>query len=165
MARRATAVLAGVVVVAVVVWAWRAWWPDEKGEVRRQLHALAHDFNESTSEGLGTIARAARLGTYFTDEVVVELGKGSPPIRGRETLIGMASRLQSRTSAFRLDLLDVNVELRSPTEADVRLTAAFRRAGPGSDDGSVDAQEVTLQMLKADGEWRINHIATVDPFR
>ena len=29
-----------------------------------------------------------------------ELGQGSPPIQGRETLMGMATRLQPRTAAF-----------------------------------------------------------------
>lgn len=163
MRRRSTAVIATVAVVGLAIWAWRTWWPDDKRDIRNRLTALADDFNEGTTEGLGTIARAARLGTYFTEDVVVELGQGSPPIHGRETIIGIASRLQLRTSAYRLELLDVNVELRSTADAAVRLTAAFRPTGGG--DGSIDAQEVALQMVKRDGHWRIAHVTTVDPFR
>jgi hypothetical protein len=163
MSRRATVVLV-CVALGAVFWAWRTWWPDDKRDIRNRLTELAADFNESTSEGLGTVARAARLGTYFTEDVIIEFGQGSPPIRGRETIIGMASRLQLRTSAYRLELLDINVELRSPAEADVRLTAAFRRSGGGSD-GSIDAQEVAVRMIKGSGDWRISHVATVEPFR
>jgi hypothetical protein len=164
MSRRAAVVLACIAAAAVALWAWRSWWPDDKRDIRSRLHELADDFNQRSTEGLGAVARAARLGTYFTEDVVIELGQGSPPIRGRDTIIGMAARLQLRTSAYRLELLDVNVDLRSPTEADVRLTAAFRSTG-GASDGSIDAQEVALKMLKRSDEWRIGHVAAVDPFR
>ena len=164
MARRATIVLA---VLAIVIsgLVWRYWWPDDARDIRNRLDALADDFNQSTKDGLGTVARAARLASYFTDDVVVELGQGSPPIHGRETLIGMASRLQSRTAVFRLELLDVNVKRSDTSQADVRLTAAFRRLGGAGAEGSIDAQEVALHLTKASGEWRITRVATVDPFR
>ena len=49
---------------------------------------------------------------------MVELGQGSPPIQGRETLLGMVSRLQPpRTSAFVLEMDDVNVEFTDPATA------------------------------------------------
>ena len=166
MSRRAIAALTGLAVVLLVVFAWRYWWPDDARDIRNRLNALADDFNESTTDGLGTVARAARLSTYFTDDVVIELGQGSPPIHGRETLIGMASRLQPRTSAFRLELLDINVDVKGGSEADVTLTAAFRRlSGAAAGEGSIDAQEMALRMNKGNGDWRISHVAIVEPFR
>ena len=45
-------------------------------------------------------ARSAQLGTFFTEDVDVELGSGAAPIHGRATIIGMAARLQPRTAAF-----------------------------------------------------------------
>ena len=164
MSPRARAALAALAVISIGVLVWRYWWPDDARDIRNRLNALADDFNESTTDGLGTVARAARLGSYFTDDVVIELGPGSPPIHGRETLIGMASRLQLRTSAFRLELLDVNVDVHGSSEADVRLTAAFRRLGGGAE-GSIDAQELSVRMTKGGGDWRIKHVATVEPFR
>ena len=166
MSRRTAAVVAGAAAVLLVLFVWRYWWPDDARDIRNRLNALADDFNESTTDGLGTVARAARLSTYFTDDVVIELGQGSPPIQGRETLIGMASRLQTRTAAFRLELLDMNVDVRRGSEADVTLTAAFRRlGGAAAGEGSIDAQELALRMNKGNGDWRISHVATVDPFR
>ena len=58
--------------------------------------------NASTKDGLGTAARAAQIGSYFTEDAVVDFGGGSRPIQGRETLMGMAARLQPRTAAFRM---------------------------------------------------------------
>jgi hypothetical protein len=153
-----------VVTAALGVWGWRSWRPDDKRDIRRRLHAFAAEFNESTTDGLGTAARAARLASYFTDDVVVELGGGSPPIRGRDTLIGIASRLQMRTAAFTLQLLDLEVELVPPGAADVTLTASFRRRGIASGEESVDAQEFAVHMIKTD-EWRVSSVKAIEPFR
>ena len=93
MPRRTKAIVGALGLTLLVIWGWRSWWPDDRRDIRRRLNAFESEFNDSTTEGLGTVARAARIGSYFTDDVVIELGQGSPPIRGRETLIGMASRL------------------------------------------------------------------------
>lgn len=165
MPRRTKAIAGALAITLLAFWGWRSWWPDDKRDIRRRLNAFESDFNDSTTDGLGAVARAARIGSYFTDDVVVELGQGSPPIRGRETLIGMASRLQTRTSAFTLQLLDIKVEVQAPSEADVRLTASFRRRSLPSGDESIDAQEFAVRMVKTDGEWRMSHVTAVEPFR
>ena len=92
----AAAVVELVAVVAVAVLSGTAWFllgPGEDAAIRRRLDAFCAEANTSTSDGLGTVARAASLGSYFTDDIVVDLGKGSAPISGRETIIGMAARL------------------------------------------------------------------------
>ena len=165
MPRRTTLVIVACAVVLAALWAGRFWWPDDKRDVRRRLQALAADFNESTTDGLGTVARAARIGAYFTDDVVLELGQGGPPIRGRETLIGMAARLQPRTAVFTLDLLDMNVTVSSPDTAEVSLTAAFRRRSLATGDNSVDAQELAVSMVNTDGNWLVSHVRAVEPFK
>lgn len=165
MARR-TIWIAATVLVAALAAAY-SWWPGEERAIRRRLDALAADFNESTSDGLGTLARAARLGSFFTDDVTVDLGQGAAPIVGRETLIGMAARLQPRTSAFEVRLADVTPTL-GPDRASARvsLTVEFiRRAAAAGENNSLDAREFSLDMVKSGGEWRIARAATVDPFK
>lgn len=157
------ALVVGLVVLSV--WGWRAWWPTDEQRIRRRLQALAADFNESTTDGLGTVARAAKIGSYFTNDVVVDLGEGTPPIHGRETIIGMVGRLQPRTSAFRLELLDLNVDVATPSTAEVNLTAAFRRRSLMTQEESMEARELAVSMVKADNEWRVSRIRTVEPFR
>lgn len=149
----------------VAFWAWRAWWPTDAQQIMRRLQAFASDFNDSTTDGLGTVARAAKIGTYFTDDIIVDLGKGTPPIQGRETLMGMTARLQPRTAAFTLELLDINVDMRSESTAEVNLTAAFRRRSLATGEESIDARELLLTMVKVNGEWRASLVKTVEAFR
>ena len=126
---------------------------------------FATEFNSSTTDGLGLIARAAHIGESFTPDVVIELGQGSPPIHGREILMGMASRLQPRTAAFLLELDDVNVELRDPDHADVTFTALIRRRSVGSGEESIDAREFAAEVVRADRRWRVSRVVAVDTLR
>ena len=146
-----------------------AWWsratPDERA-INARLEALRNEVNSSTKDGLGTAARAAQIGTYFTDDAVVELGRGSPPISGRDTLMGMVARLQPRTAAFRMDLDDVSVDLLPGGDvADVLLTASFVRRSITTGEESLDAREYALVMTKAGGLWRIARITAIDALR
>jgi hypothetical protein len=162
---RRGAVLLGIAAIAAAsAWAWRAWWPSDELQIQRTLQSFAEDFNEGASDGLAAMARAAQIVSYFTSDVSVELGRGTPPIQGRETLAGMVARLQPRTAAFTLELVDVNVDV-SGTTANVSLTAAFRLRSLATGEESVDARELSLGMVKQDGLWRVNRVNTVDAFR
>ena len=139
-------------------------WTGEQAVVGRRLEALAAEINEGTTDGAGLLARSVQLGSYFTDDVAIDLGRGTAPIRGRATVMDMVSRLQPRTSAFTLNVTDIGVvlgpDLRS---AAVVLTAEFIRRGGGED--SIDARELRLEMIKADDVWRIAHLTVVEAFR
>lgn len=157
--------VAGVVVAAVcLVVAWQRWTTSEERAIRTRLLGLASDLN-GPDAGAASLLRAARFGDYFTDDVVVELGEGSPPIIGRATLVGMAARLERRTTAARLKFDDIDVRLRDDrTAADVGLTASFMREdGTGGD--AVDAREFALQLVKRDGQWRVARAAAVAALR
>jgi len=150
--------------VALYVWRGRET-PDERA-ITARLEALRTEVNASTTDGLGTAARAEQIGSYFTDDAVVELGGGSPPIKGRDTLIGMVGRLQPRTAAFRMDLDDVSVEtVPGGDAADVLLTASFVRRSISTGEQSLDAREYALVMTKAQGTWRIARITAIDTLR
>src|SRR5687767_6775614 len=93
-------VVAAVVLGAAAVWVWMQAGSREERQIRQRLDALTAEVNAGSPDGIGALARAARIGQFLAPDVVVELGKGSPPIHGRETVIGMAARLQPRTAAF-----------------------------------------------------------------
>ena len=137
--------------------------------MRQRLDALTVAVNTTVPDGLGTLAHAADIGGYFTEDVVVDLGEDSAPIVGRATLVGMARRLQRRTAAFRLRFDDIGVRLREEgSAADVTLTASstLREAGESGEAGeSTDARELRLAMTKASGNWRISRITAVDTLR
>ena len=160
---RTAALVVAAIVLALGSYAWWRSTGDEAA-IERRLQELASQVNESTSDGRGLAARAASLGAYFTEDAVIELGRGTAEIRGRATIMDMASRLQPRTSAFRLRLTDVGVTLAAGAEsAAVVLTAEFIRRGGGDD--SIDAREFSLDMKKEGAEWRVARAAAVEAFR
>jgi hypothetical protein len=162
--RRRAVLLAIAAIALACLWAWRVWWPSDELQIQRRLQSFAGDFNEGASGGLAAMARTAQISSYFTSDVTVDLGKGTPPIQGRDTLAGMVSRLQPRTAAFTLELVDVNVDVSGST-ANVSLTAAFRLRSLATGDESVDARELSLGMVKQDGLWRVSRVNTVEAFR
>ena len=158
------AVAVGLLALGVI--AWRSRPTSDERAITARLDALRSEVNASTKDGFGTAARAAQIGTYFTDDAVVELGRGSPPIKGRDTLMGMVARLQPRTAAFRMDLDDVSVDIVPGGEAaDVLLTASFVRRSISTGEESLDAREYALVMNKAGGVWRIARITAIDTLR
>jgi hypothetical protein len=158
-------VVAAIAILAAI-FAWRSLTSNDERAVRARLDALTDDVNRTVSEGLATAVRAADIGSYFTDDVVVELGEGAAPIVGRPTLVGMAVRLQRRTAAFRLRFDDVGVRLGpDATAADVTLTASFVPLDERPGGESMDAREFTLALTKSGGVWRIARVATVDTLR
>lgn len=147
------------------IWLWQTRASDDERAIRRRLAEFTQDFNASTTDGVGLVARAAKFGSYFTDDIVIDLGQGAGAIAGRETLMGMAARLQPRTAAFTLELDDVTIDVAPGGVAEVTLTTLFRRRSVTSGDASMDAREFLVGMRKLDGEWRVGRITAVDILR
>jgi hypothetical protein len=154
-----------VALAAVAFLVWSRWGAGDERAIRDQLEALRTEVNSSTTDGFGTVARAAKIGSYFTEDVLVDLGEGSAPIRGRVILMGMAERLQPRTAAFRMDLDDVGVEITGATTADATLTVSFIRRSASTGEESRDAREFALGLTKTGGTWRIARVTAIDVLR
>jgi len=143
----------------------RALYPNDERLINQRLFALRDDVNSGATETFSSVARAAQIGTFFTEDVVVDLGQGTAPIVGRETLMGMAARLEPRTTAFRLELDDVGARLAPDGRtADVSLTVSFVLRTVSTGGESVDAREFSLGMTK-DGVWRIARVTAVDTLK
>jgi hypothetical protein len=161
MQRIAAIVLA---VVGVGVGSWFLLAPaDEGAAVRARLQAFVETVNRSTVDGLGPEAHSAQFGAFFAEDVDVDLGSAAAPIHGRDTVIGMAERLQPRTAAFRLRFEDVGVAMAPSGEtADVHLTAEFIRRSITTGEETLDAREFTIGMRRVAGEWQIARVTAVD---
>jgi hypothetical protein len=131
--------------------------------IRRRLAALVDDINAGVPEGLDTVARAVQIGSYFTEDVVIDLGQGASPIEGRLLLIDMAARLQPRTGRFTVSLADVNVTMTSDVSADVELTAEIIPRDTA--DATLDAREFHAALVKVQRDWRIARVTAVRPLR
>jgi hypothetical protein len=163
--KRYVAVLVALAVGAGALWIWSARPSTEQREIHRRLDEFTATFNAASGEGLGGLAQAARLGHFFTDDVVVELGRGSPPIRGRETVVGMAARLQPRAAEFLLEFVDVTIGGIEEERAEVSLTAVLRRRAAVPAPESLDAREFSAELAKVDGVWQVSRVVAIDPVR
>jgi hypothetical protein len=151
---------------ALAYFAWRGRASDDERAIRARIEALQTEINNVPTVGLGTVAHAAQVGSYFTDDITIELGEGALPIHGRDTLVGMAARLQPRTAAFRLEIDDVSVEMVPGAEAaDVLLTASFVRRSLPTGEESRDAREFSLVCRKNAGTWQIARVTAIDTLR
>jgi hypothetical protein len=152
--------------IAVGYAVWRGREGDDERAIGARIEALRNEINTSTTDALGAMAHAAQIGSYFTENMIIELGEGTPPIHGRDTLIGIAARLQVRAAAFRLELDDVSVEMvPGARAADVLLTASFVRRNPSTGDESRDAREFSLVCENDAGTWRIARVTAIDTLR
>jgi hypothetical protein len=162
-ARRTTIALATLAIAAL---AWLFWPESDEAAIRRRLRAVVEEANARTAEGLETVAKAARIGAYFTENVVVDLGTGAAPISGRQTLIGMAALIQPPSASLVVALEDITVVKRPDADvADVTLTATFTRTEIGTGERTMDAREFALEVRKEAGEWRIARVAAVETLR
>jgi SnoaL-like domain len=154
-------------VILLAAGAWYVTRPaDEGAPIRERLESFAEAVNRSTMDGAGPEARAKELAEYFTEDVEVEFGGGAAPIKGRNTLMGMAERLQPRTAMFRLKFEDVTVAM-SPggDAADVHLAAEFIRRSITTGEQSLDAREFTIGMRRVDNAWRIARVTAIDTLK
>jgi hypothetical protein len=165
MSRRTLAALAAVGVLGAALWWWRSSGSADEREVRRLFADFAAEFNAGTTGGLATVARTARLSEFFSPDVVVELGQGSPPIKGRDALMGMMFRLQPRTAAFVIELDDVNVQFTAPDRGEVTFTAVIRRRSFESSAESIDAREFAGEVVRIDRRWRVSRVVAIDTLR
>jgi SnoaL-like protein len=163
--RRVAAI--GVTVAALALGAWYLLKPaDPEAMVRSRLHAFSEVVNDSTVDGKSPEVHGAQLAAFFAEDVEVDFGQGTAPIQGRDTVIGMAGRLQPRTAAFRLKFEDVSVAMGPGGEtADVHLTAEFIRRSITTGEESLDAREFSLGMRRVGGEWRIARVTAVETLK
>ena len=76
--------------------------------------------------------------------------------------MGMASRLQPRTSAFELEFDDVTVQFTDPDHGEVTFTALFRQL---SGEKSIDAREFSAEVVRTEGRWRVSRVVAIDTLR
>jgi hypothetical protein len=140
-------------------------WTDERSEIKTRLRELVSIVNTTAAGDVNGLTRAVRIGSFFTDDVVVELGEGSTPIVGRDTLIGMTTRLEPRIADFSLGFTDATVDVSDDKEtAQVSLTVEFIRRHPDTRQ-TMDAREFKLGMRRVEGEWRIARATAIDTLK
>ena len=157
--RRANIPMAAAAVVAAVLLGvgYRVLFPSDEQRIRQRLEELIAALNHP-AEGLDAMTRAAQIGRAFTTDVEVQTREGMT-IRGKDTLMAIATRLQPRTEGLNVEIRDVSVTKDDETHAHVELTATY--IDPAGDGRAIDATEFTLQVVKPERDWLIARVAPV----
>lgn len=152
-----------VVALLVAYYAYHRYFPDDEAVIRARLDDLAATVSHTGGgEGFSTLARAAKFGTFFTQEVVIEIGGGFAPIRGRDTVLALAAKAQVPGEGFTIRFVDVTVAVDpSGLSALATMTATAQGRSLG-DFQAIDARELEMAFLKVDGEWQIERVTGVE---
>jgi hypothetical protein len=161
--RLLTRVVAIVVALAAAYYAYRWYFPDDEAVIRARLDDLAATVSHTGGgEGFSTITRAAKFGTFFTRDVVIEIGGGFAPIRGRDMVLALAAKAQVPGEGFTIRFVDVTVTVDpSGLSALATMTATAQGRSLG-DLQAIDARELEMAFLKVEGEWQIERVTGVE---
>jgi hypothetical protein len=159
--RRVALGAAAVAMAAAVLFLW----PTDARAVRQTLAAATDAISVPAGEGdFQRITRAASLAKRLAQDVVLQAGPEGPTIQGRDTVVGLTSRLWTAGSVtVTLDVVDLTVD-----GAAGRATATAVGHVSGSEAGeleSVDGAELTLDLMKIDGAWLIARVTRVPVLR
>lgn len=154
-------IVAVVVALVAAYYAYQTLFPDDEGRIRAALDDLAAMVSQSGGEGFAQMARAAKLGSFFTRDIVVDLGPPFSPIRGRDTVMALAAKAQIPGEGFHVRFVDVTVTVDpSGLSAVVALTATVQGRSLGELQ-AIDAKELEMDFRQVDGDWLIDRVTGV----
>jgi ketosteroid isomerase-like protein len=141
-----------------VVGAWLGWktlFPSEEQRIRARLDQIVDTVNTPPADGLGQIADAARLASYFTEDATIDPGAPYPTLRGRDAIVAAAAAAGRAAGGFELSFADVEVTVRDADTAAAHLTLTLTWTNVQTGAPTMDAREVELALRKEAGEWRV----------
>ena len=153
-------IIAAALLVLAIVLGWRWFFPTEETKIKQRLEALADDASELTSDVAG-MATAARIGTYFTEDIVIERAEGTL-LQGRQVILAAAAQFRPAAGQeTTVAIHDVDVTLAPDrVSATVTLTATVSR-NAGTPDETTDADAFTLTLRKANDTWLISRVRSI----
>ncbi len=161
--RRVSSLIILAVALAAAYYAYRRYFPDDEAVIRARLDDLAATVSHTGGgEGFSTLTRAAKFGTFFTQDVVIDIGGGFAPIQGRDMVLALAAKAQVPGEGFTIRFVDVTVVVDpSGLSALATMTATAQGRSLG-DFQAIDARELEMAWRKNDGEWQIDRVTGVE---
>lgn len=150
------------VTLAVVVVAWLMFPKSEEHRIRQRLHELTEVISSTQHQrGTSRLVHVTGLREFFTGDVTVHIGDGIPRVKNRDTLLQMAHVALHHEPALTVAFTDLSVTHDRGTPY-ARVNATVVVTGVHSQQAkSVDAREVKMDMVKNEGEWRIQAVRPV----
>jgi SnoaL-like domain len=148
--------------LALGYWAWTAAFPNPRKAVLRRLEKLAQLASFPAGEGqLAKLANVQRIGGFFSDQVVVNLGGQEAEARtfnNRDELMQAVQAGRMAFSSVRVQVLNPKVEM-TPGNQEAIVGAVLTVDVSGEKDSVV--ADLKIEMKKIDGDWLITHVETV----
>jgi ketosteroid isomerase-like protein len=135
--------------------AWKTLFPSEEQRIRARLDEIVETVNAPSADGLGKIADAVRLASFFTEDVTIEPGQPYPTMRGRDAVVAAAAAAGRAAGGFELSFADVQVAVGDGETATAHLTLTLTWTNAQTGAPTMDAREVELALRKEEGEWRV----------
>lgn len=151
------------VAALIALWlAYRWWFPDDATQIRVVLERIAEGVGSSAEESeMGRLARAAGLRNDLHPEIEVDAGPPFVRMKGRESVIATAARLNGVIRNLSIVFRDIDIDV-AGDEATVRLTAEAHfdegRGGRG-----MEAREFDVAFVRREGRWVIADVRAQRP--
>lgn len=153
--KRAVGLLVVILIAAAGWFAWVTFFPSDERRIRARLDEIVDTVNARSSDGLSRIADAARLASFFTEDVTIDPGPPYPVMQGRDAILAAASAAGRGAGGFELAFVDVQVAMGGTGTATAHLTLTLTWPNVQTSGSTVDAREVQLALREEAGEWRV----------
>lgn len=163
MVKKALIILLVLVLCVGVFLGWRFLFPSDEKRIRRNLEKLSELATFSGHEGnFKRVANASALSEQFATNAEIAVSvSGVGTLQGRGEIRQTAFAAMTRGVAFQVQFFDINVVVAPDHQtATAEMTA---RIQPG--DGDFIVQELRFYMGKADSDWVIERIETIQTFQ
>ena len=156
-------IIAAALLIGLAILGWLWLFPGEESRIKQRIEALAADANEAGGDVAG-LASAARVATYFTEDVTIE-PRGAQPVQGRQIIMSVAAQMKNAAESTEVAVSDIDVTV-SPDKAsaEVTLTATITRNG-GAPEETLDRYPFALTMTQINNEWLISHVRSLESLR
>ena len=154
----------GVAGVAVAALLAAGYYFGDRRQIRHQLDALAATATVNGAESdLDRLARAARIGGFFTEDVVIRRSEdNSAFVGGRRGVAEMATAAAAEHRTMKVSIDNVNITLTDDSSATASMTVVVSTNNPDAE--SVNVRLVTAALRKVNRTWLISQaIVTRDP--
>jgi hypothetical protein len=155
------AIAAAVLGILVVV--WLVYPKSEEDRIRQRLDELAYVVSTTNQQrDTARLIHIAGLKQFFTEEVAVEVNPDIRKVKGRSNLLKMAHFALQQEPDLTVAFEDMNVIYDTGTQLALVNTTVIVTGVQSQQARSLDARELEMDLVKADGEWVIKAVRPVE---
>jgi hypothetical protein len=152
--------------LALGIWGWRAFFPNPEKAIRARLAELAQLASFGPTEApMAKLLNAQKLASFFTPDVTIKLDM---PIdaamgSGRDAIANAAMAARQRFGMLTVQFSDLVLTLAPDRQSAIAELSARAKAGGEAD--TFGPHELSLRMKRDGGKWFISRIESVKTLR